>query len=305
MKSVLLLLFLPLFAFPVAFAASSTHTLTANDYGGTFSAPCLIPSSYVGFSNFVNGSETWASSLLADGQSLASQTCKINFKTYDMEQYKDTTVYSDVEVRLSLITKIDNTPINVGLFCDVLFSSVNTKTFTSSSKFPTAAPLNLGTYPCNNSATEHTIKFTPNQLDYLHGLIFQNGNYFTIYVVPHNNYPDPLNDGDMATTVINTIYVKFTSTDESIGYGNTPLNQIDNFLKSKLGGAFFGLGLFSIFLILIMSMATPKTVPLFTIILLVFMGLFQAIGFVKYPSWLWAIFLIVGIIIIFSSRKRF
>lgn len=84
--------------------------------------------------------------------------------------------------------------------------------------------------------------------------------------------------------------------------GNTPLNDLNDWLVSN-GGIYFGMGLFGLAFILIAVMATPKTIPLFTVILLIFAGILQATSILILPIWFWGMAIVLAIPLVFKRKN--
>lgn len=84
--------------------------------------------------------------------------------------------------------------------------------------------------------------------------------------------------------------------------GETPLNDLNDWIQEQ-GGIYFGMGIFGIAFILIAVMATPKTVPLFTILLLIFAGILQATDILTLPIWFWGMAIILSIPLVFKRKN--
>ena len=82
-----------------------------------------------------------------------------------------------------------------------------------------------------------------------------------------------------------------------------PLIKINEFFGS-MGGMFFGLGIFTLFLVMIGFMASPKNVPIFTIIVMIFAGILNGMGLFEFPYWMWGVMIFMSIVLIFQRRSR-
>ena len=84
--------------------------------------------------------------------------------------------------------------------------------------------------------------------------------------------------------------------------GDTPLNELDNWIMNH-GGIYFGIGIFTFGFIIIGVMASPKTVPIFTIILMILSGLLHVTGIFILPAWFWGIIIILAITLVLKRKK--
>ena len=84
--------------------------------------------------------------------------------------------------------------------------------------------------------------------------------------------------------------------------GETPLNELDKWIINH-GGIYFGMGIFTFAFIIIGVMASPKTVPIFTIILVILAGLLHATGIFILPAWFWGIAIIMTITLVLKRKK--
>ena len=84
--------------------------------------------------------------------------------------------------------------------------------------------------------------------------------------------------------------------------GETPLNELDKWIINH-GGIYFGMGIFTFGFIIIGVMASPKTVPIFTIILVILAGLLHATGIFILPAWFWGIAIIMTITLVLKRKK--
>ena len=84
--------------------------------------------------------------------------------------------------------------------------------------------------------------------------------------------------------------------------GETPLNELDKWIIDH-GGIYFGMGIFTFGFIIIGVMASPKTVPIFTIILVILAGLLHATGIFILPAWFWGIAIIMTITLVLKRKK--
>ena len=84
--------------------------------------------------------------------------------------------------------------------------------------------------------------------------------------------------------------------------GDTPLNELDKWIMNH-GGIYFGIGIFTFGFIIIGVMASPKTVPIFTIILMILSGLLHVTGIFILPAWFWGIIIILAITLVLKRKK--
>ena len=84
--------------------------------------------------------------------------------------------------------------------------------------------------------------------------------------------------------------------------GDNPLIKMDKFFE-KMGGLFFGLGIFTIFFLFIGFMASPKTVHIYTIIIMIFAGILNGMGVFAFPVWMWGVMIFMAIVLVFQRRR--
>lgn len=81
-----------------------------------------------------------------------------------------------------------------------------------------------------------------------------------------------------------------------------PLVKVDTFFKS-FGGGWFGLSIFTIFLVFIGFMASPKTVHIYTIIIMIFAAILNAIHVFEFPAWMWGLMIFMSIVLVLQRKK--